>query len=94
MKQKMFFLIFLLVLMIFFCLACLHLYYARFFCHFLNSIGLLSVTEPFELLLPQGMVLGKAYKNPVTGKYLPQEKVEKTGNYFCIYVEEFLKFFK
>jgi len=39
--------------------AVLHLLYARFFTKFLHEIGLVSVSEPFERLLTQGMVLKK-----------------------------------
>lgn len=42
--------------------AFLHLFYARFFTHFLHSIGLSPVKEPFQRLLTQGMVKGKSYR--------------------------------
>lgn len=37
--------------------AILHLLYSRFFTKFLKDIGLVSVSEPFDRLLTQGMVL-------------------------------------
>ena len=42
--------------------AMLHMYYARFFTHFMHSIGLSPVKEPFQKLLVQGMVKGKSYR--------------------------------
>ncbi|XP_052816180.1 probable leucine--tRNA ligase, mitochondrial isoform X2 [Mya arenaria] len=59
--------------------AYLHLYYARFFNHFLCDIGLTSHREPFVNLLTQGMIRGESYKVARTGVYLPPDKVEKTG---------------
>jgi leucyl-tRNA synthetase len=37
--------------------ACMHLIYARFFTKFLKSIGMLRVSEPFNNLMTQGMVI-------------------------------------
>ena len=42
--------------------ATLHMYFARFFTHFMHSIGLLPIKEPFQSLLVQGMVKGKSYR--------------------------------
>ncbi len=42
--------------------AVLHLLYARFFTKFLHEIGLVQVSEPFDRLLTQGMVLKKWIK--------------------------------
>jgi len=50
--------------------AILHLLYSRFFTKVLRDRNLLNVSEPFRRLLTQGMVQGKTYKNPRTGKYV------------------------
>lgn len=60
-------------------LAVLHLYYARFFNHFLHSIGLSPGSEPFKKLLVQGMVMGQSYKNKTNGTYLKENEVVKKG---------------
>ncbi|XP_059613088.1 leucine--tRNA ligase, mitochondrial [Phlebotomus argentipes] len=56
--------------------AVLHLYYARFMNHFLNSIGLVPEKEPFKRLLVQGMVMGRSFRVKGSGKYLPESEVE------------------
>lgn len=50
--------------------AILHLLYSRFFTKVLKDRGFINFTEPFQRLLTQGMVQGKTYKNPQTGKYV------------------------
>ena len=59
--------------------ALLHLYYARFFNHFLCDIGLTKHREPFVNLLTQGMVKGKSYKVKKTGHYLRRKEVDFSG---------------
>lgn len=55
--------------------AVLHLYYARFISHFLHSIGKLPEKEPFQRLLVQGMVMGKAFIVKESGKYITESEV-------------------
>ncbi len=45
--------------------------------HFLHSIGISPVKEPFKSLLVQGMVRGQSYKVKATGKYLKPNQVDK-----------------
>ena len=80
--------------------ATLHMYFARFFTHFMHKIGLSPVKEPFQSLLVQGMVKGKSYRVKGTTKYLYPHEVDtsvkppievKTGN---IVVEEWEKMSK
>ena len=56
--------------------AILHLLYARFICRFLYHRGYSPSPEPFNKLLTQGMVLGKTFKDPKTGRYLKSNEVE------------------
>lgn len=53
--------------------AYMHLFYARFMTHFLNSINELPFKEPFRKLLVQGQVKSKTYK--LNGKYLSQDEI-------------------
>lgn len=59
--------------------ATLHMYFARFFTHFLNQIGLSPVKEPFQKLIVQGMVKGKSYRVKGSGQYLRQDQVDFSG---------------
>ena len=60
--------------------AILHLLYSRFFTKVLRDRGLLNCDEPFERLLTQGMVQGRTYKNPKTGKYVIPANVKDASN--------------
>ncbi len=60
--------------------AILHLLYSRFFTKVVRDRGLVSVTEPFERLLTQGMVQGVTYQNPTTHKYVPPAAVADPEN--------------
>lgn len=66
--------------------AILHLLYSRFIAKFLFSIGLRdekkNFNEPFKQLITQGMVQGKTFVDPYSGKFLrPSElEIEEGGN--------------
>ena len=60
--------------------AILHLLYARFFTKALRDRGLLTIDEPFERLLTQGMVQGVTYRNPRTGRYVAPNLVTDEGD--------------
>lgn len=54
--------------------AALHLFYARFITHFLNSKGLLKFKEPFRTLLMQAIVKARTFK--LNGKYITAAEAE------------------
>ena len=64
--------------------AILHLLYARFIYKFLTSCGIVpsaagdspTPAEPFRQLVSQGMVHGKTFSDPVTGRFLRPEEVD------------------
>lgn len=64
--------------------AILHLLYARFIYKFLASSNLLPKAaespEPFRTLLSQGMVHGKTYSDPSTGRFLHPSEVDLTDS--------------
>lgn len=62
--------------------AILHLLYARFIYKFLSSEGLVSSkdsAEPFQRLIAQGMVHGKTFSDPKTGRFLLPGEVDGGG---------------
>jgi leucyl-tRNA synthetase len=60
--------------------AILHLLYSRFFTKVVRDRGLLKCDEPFRRLLTQGMVQGKTYKNPSTGRYVIPQNIADLAN--------------
>ena len=60
--------------------AILHLLYARFLTKALKDNNLFDINEPFKKLLTQGMVQSAAYKNKITGKYIPINKINDINN--------------
>ncbi len=78
--------------------AILHLLYSRFFTKVLRDRGLIDCDEPFKRLLTQGMVQAMAYKNPVTGKYVPPADIDpanpkdpQTGEALEVFYEKMSK---
>ncbi|MEO0351227.1 MAG: leucine--tRNA ligase [Cyanobacteria bacterium P01_A01_bin.15] len=79
--------------------AILHLLYSRFFTKVLRDRNLISIDEPFQRLLTQGMVQAITYKNPATGKYiapgdvtdLNDPKDPKTGDPLQVFYEKMSK---
>ncbi|CAI4046974.1 leucine--tRNA ligase NAM2 SKDI_12G4080 [Saccharomyces kudriavzevii IFO 1802] len=60
--------------------AILHLLYSRFIAKFLGSIGTwddaTGIFEPFKKLVTQGMVQGKTYVDPDTGRFLKSDELK------------------
>jgi leucyl-tRNA synthetase len=71
--------------------AVLHLLYSRFFNRVLNDLGLVSVREPFQNLLTQGMVIkdgakmSKSKGNVVDPDYLIEKYGADTARLFCLF---------
>lgn len=63
--------------------AILHLLYARFIFKFLCSEGMIPPhsleCEPFQQLIAQGMVHGKTFTDPETGRFLLPDEVDLSG---------------
>jgi len=61
--------------------ATLHMFFARFISHFLHSIGVSPVKEPFQRLLVQGMVKGQSFRlKGSSQQYLPKSQVKFEGD--------------
>ncbi|XP_026040280.1 leucine--tRNA ligase, mitochondrial isoform X1 [Astatotilapia calliptera] len=58
--------------------AVMHLYYARFLCHFCKDQGLVGHREPFRKLLVQGLIKGQTFKLAGSGQYLKREEINFT----------------
>uniref|UniRef100_A0A4W6CF97 leucine--tRNA ligase n=1 Tax=Lates calcarifer TaxID=8187 RepID=A0A4W6CF97_LATCA len=58
--------------------AVMHLYYARFLCHFCKDQGLVAHREPFRKLLVQGLIKGQTFKLANSGQYLKREEIDFT----------------
>ena len=58
--------------------AILHLLYSRFISKFLGSIKMWdhATNEPFKQLITQGMVHGKTFTDPNSGKFLKPDEIE------------------
>jgi leucyl-tRNA synthetase len=71
--------------------AVLHLLYSRFFNRVLNELGFVTVREPFENLLTQGMVIkdgskmSKSKGNVVDPDYLIERFGADTARLFCLF---------
>uniref|UniRef100_A0A3Q2EEF4 leucine--tRNA ligase n=1 Tax=Cyprinodon variegatus TaxID=28743 RepID=A0A3Q2EEF4_CYPVA len=59
--------------------AVMHLYYARFLCHFCKDQGLVAHREPFWKLLVQGLIKGQTFKLADSGQYLKREEIDFQG---------------
>uniref|UniRef100_A0AAQ5ZZ26 leucine--tRNA ligase n=1 Tax=Amphiprion ocellaris TaxID=80972 RepID=A0AAQ5ZZ26_AMPOC len=62
--------------------AVMHLYYARFLCHFCKDQGLVAHREPFWKLLVQGLIKGQTFKLADSGQYLKREEIDFTGTHY------------
>uniref|UniRef100_A0A914ZAY6 leucine--tRNA ligase n=1 Tax=Panagrolaimus superbus TaxID=310955 RepID=A0A914ZAY6_9BILA len=62
--------------------AAVHMFFARFVSYFLYDLGLVSCEEPFLDLVPQGIVRGRTFTDPATGRYVLEKEVEQSGDSF------------
>ena len=71
--------------------AVLHLLYARFWHKVLYDCGFVSTSEPFQKLRNQGLLTSRSYQL-LTGAYvLPEEVIEKDGEYYQVGTNEKLR---
>ncbi|WP_341755573.1 leucine--tRNA ligase [Candidatus Tisiphia endosymbiont of Ptychoptera albimana] len=61
--------------------AVMHLLYARFFTKVMNEQGYLSIREPFNSLLTQGMVLHATYKDSNNNWLYPNEVTKQSNKW-------------
>jgi leucyl-tRNA synthetase len=64
--------------------AILHLLYSRFITKVMHDKGLVKCNEPFVNLITQGMVHGKTFKDPTTGRFLKPHEVQNPNGWYCI----------
>ncbi|KAE9550185.1 hypothetical protein FO519_006593, partial [Halicephalobus sp. NKZ332] len=62
--------------------AAVHMFFARFVSYFLYDSGLTACAEPFKDLVPQGIVRGRTFIDPETGRYITSQEVEQCGDSF------------
>uniref|UniRef100_A0A8D3BQT8 leucine--tRNA ligase n=1 Tax=Scophthalmus maximus TaxID=52904 RepID=A0A8D3BQT8_SCOMX len=62
--------------------AVMHLYYARFLCHFCQDQSLVAHREPFRKLLVQGLIKGQTFKLADNGQYLKRGEIDFTGTHY------------
>jgi leucyl-tRNA synthetase len=59
--------------------AILHLLYSRFITKFLYDQKMVNCKEPFVNLLTQGMVNGKTFADPITGKFFKPDEIANSS---------------
>uniref|UniRef100_A0A671W3W6 leucine--tRNA ligase n=1 Tax=Sparus aurata TaxID=8175 RepID=A0A671W3W6_SPAAU len=74
--------------------AVMHLYYARFLCHFCKDQGLVAHREPFRKLLVQGLIKGQTFKLADSGQYLKREDIDFTVSHLVHFSVTFEKMSK
>ncbi|MFH4974188.1 hypothetical protein AB6A40_000897 [Gnathostoma spinigerum] len=60
--------------------AAVHMFFARFISYFLHDIGITNTEEPFEHVVPQGVVRGLTYSRIDSGEFVHPEDVNREGN--------------